>query len=181
MRVIKYVVYLLITGIGLAGIFIWKKKAELDTSQVIFHYDINNDNIKTHLVGKYCKSISSFNTINTDIIGQKGAIIFLYNGFDCEDCINIGFNMINTINKSSNQRLVYVVASMTNIGNDQQKYSFYSYIQNDHDDIIRKELKFIPTPLFICLDTSCKIVNSYQPYVSDIKGQKRFIEYIIKQ
>jgi len=91
---------------------------------------------------------------------RKLKTIVIYSGFDCSVCVRKSFSIIKTLkNKNIN---VYVVATSTNINRDQIRYHLRNvYIWEDKHDLIRKELKFIPTPVLVILNNKNKIVNGY--------------------
>lgn len=171
---------LIIFGILLIIKFVLINKSSLNTNENIINIESAEDVIGQQLIGKHCRSIKELNIKDIDRIQNNGAVLFIYNGYDCESCIKTGFKMLKSINSYSEEMFIIVIATMTNIGNDQYKYSYFEYIYNDASDLIRKELKFTPTPIFITIDTSFRIINLYNPDKLDTEGQEKYLNSLIQ-
>jgi len=88
---------------------------------------------------------------------KKPRVLFYYTGDDCNYCIGKGFEISKRIDSSLNRDSVFVFGLNTNYGMDQTRYSYFNYIFDDKKDLIRKELKYIYTPLIIALDENSRI------------------------
>jgi hypothetical protein len=145
-----------------------------------FHKADRTESQKAMIIGKQLKSL---NEIVGDSIALKDRVIFIYNGFDCETCIDIGYAIIKKIDSLSQVQMAYVIATSTNVGRDQERNSYYNYVYFDEHDVIRRELKYILTPVIIRLDTLNKIKNVYFPTPNrDFEMELKFIYgCIIKQ
>ncbi|PIF06706.1 MAG: hypothetical protein CSA36_00490 [Draconibacterium sp.] len=115
---------------------------------------------KLMIIGKQLKSLER---IVGDSIDLKNKAIFIYNGFDCEDCIDIGYKLTKKIDSLSNIQVVYIIATSTNIGRDQYRNTYYKFIYFDEHDLIRRELKYIYTPVIIKLDSLNIIEDAFFP------------------
>lgn len=109
------------------------------------------------------KKISSIVTILGDSINAENKVILLYDGYDCENCIDVGYEMSKRIDELSDQQKVYIITTSLNIGSDQIKNGYVKYVFYDEHDIIRKELKYIYTPVLLKLDTLEKVVEVFFP------------------
>lgn len=70
------------------------------------------DRVIPSLIGKYCRGAGEvIPEINMD---TSGNVIFLYNGYDCDDCIEAGFYTTKIIDSIFDKQKVLVVAIMTN-------------------------------------------------------------------
>lgn len=123
-----------------------------------------NDNSETKtdrhsfLIGKSCAIIDN---LLIDDISDKELTFLLYTGFDCNNCIKEGFKVFSDLkNRDEKNDMDYFVISIhSNTSSDQIQYKYYGYIHIDINDIIRKELKYIPTPVIIQLDSLRVIKN----------------------
>lgn len=126
------------------------------------------------LIGKYCRGVGEvIPGINMD---TSGNVIFLYNGYDCDDCIEAGFYTTKMIDSIFGKQKVLVVATMTNPVQQQTRYRYYDYIYMDEKDTIRRELNYIPTPAILYLNDSSKIIDTYFPLMGDNAGRENFIK-----
>lgn len=108
--------------------------------------------------------------------------VFLYNGFDCVTCIDIGYEMTKKIDSALNFQGVYIISTSSNVGNDQLRNNYENYVYVDENDMIRKELKFIYTPVFLSFDINEKVDNVFFPVSNNrnIKEEEIFIKSCIK-
>jgi hypothetical protein len=117
-------------------------------------------NQKSLIMGKQLKSLES---IVSDSSMFKDAVIFIYNGFDCEDCIDVGYSLVRTIDSLAQRQIVYVVSTSANVGRDQSRNNYRNYVYSDEHDLIRRELKYIYTPVLLKLNSSGVISDVYFP------------------
>lgn len=108
--------------------------------------------------------------------------VFLYNGFDCVTCIDVGYEMTKKIDSALNFQGVYIISTSSNVGNDQLRNNYENYVYMDENDIIRKELKFIYTPVFLSFDINEKVDNVFFPVSNNrnFKEEEIFINSCIK-
>lgn len=109
------------------------------------------------------KNIKSLKKIINDSIDLKNKVIFIYNGYDCESCIDVGYDLAKKIDSLSNKQNVYVIATSTNISRDQFRNKYYNFVYIDEHDIIRHELKYVYTPIIIKLDSLSIVKNVFFP------------------
>lgn len=128
------------------------------------------------------KKIKFLRKVLGDTIITSNQVLFLYNGNDCDTCIDRGYEMVKKIDSTMNKQSVFIISTSTNIGRDQLKNSYKNFIYNDEHDIIRKELKYIYTPVLIYLNSNNKINEVFYPsYKRDLKKEKYFLESVIRQ
>ena len=56
----------------------------------------------------------------------------------------------------------------------QSRNEYFDFIYLDNDDLIRKELKYVQTPIILRLDSNRVILDYFFPNVSDEEEYKRF-------
>jgi hypothetical protein len=128
------------------------------------------------------KKIKFLRKVVGDTTITSNRILFLYNGYDCETCIDRGYEMVKKIDSTMNKQSVFIISTSSNIGRDQLKNSYKNFIYNDEHDIIRKELKYIYTPVLIYLNSDNKINEIFYPsYTRDLKKEKCFLESVIRK
>jgi hypothetical protein len=89
-------------------------------------------------------------------------IVFLYTGYDCQSCIDKGYEIMKKIDSLLKNK-IFIVASHSNIGMDQERNNYMDSVYNDDNELIRKELKFLPTPIIFILNEENYIVNLVFP------------------
>ncbi|MDA3878840.1 MAG: hypothetical protein PF436_00495 [Prolixibacteraceae bacterium] len=109
------------------------------------------------------KEVESLKLILDSTTQIANNIVFLYNGFDCGTCIDIGYEMAKKIDSSLNSQEVYIISTSANVGQDQLRNNYKNYVYIDEKNIIRKELKFIYTPVFLSFDADNRIKNVFFP------------------
>ena len=90
-------------------------------------------------------------------------VAFLFSYHDCETCVDAGFYISKKLDALSNRQYVFSVASMLNPATYQERNKYYNYIYYDNKDLIRKELKYLPTPVMLLLDKNNTIKAAYFP------------------
>ena len=106
------------------------------------------------------KQLESVNTIlfNGKAMVEK-KILLIYTGFDCQSCVDKGYLILKTIRSHNENQQIYIIATNANIGMDQDRNEYYDFIYNDSQELIRKELKFIYTPVILVLDRDNRIIH----------------------
>lgn len=130
-----------------------------------------NLEISKSVINKECKSVAKI--VDSLEFIDKHAIILLYNGYDCSSCIESGFMMIRRLNSPEN---LYVIATQTNPSIHQKMYEYFDYVYLDDDDILREELKFVPTPLMLVIDSTYKIIDAIAIDTFNASEQRKFVE-----
>ena len=128
------------------------------------------------------KEIKSLKQIIGDSINLSNKVVFLYNGFDCETCIDISYEITRKIDSISQKQIVYVISTSSNIGRDQLKNNYYNFVFNDEHDLIRKELKYIYTPVMLKIDSTFKVKNVFFPnYNRNLMRENEFVKQCLRQ
>jgi hypothetical protein len=109
---------------------------------------------------------------DTPIVGK--CIILIYDETDCDDCIKKGFVIMNKLDtlKVAN---TFVITTTLNPGRHQLLYDYHKYVYVDKQDLIRKELKYITTPVLLLLDEHKQILHALFPGVSTEEENAEFI------
>lgn len=123
------------------------------------------------------KDLNSARKILDDSINLGNHILFLYNGFDCETCIEKGFMLAKTLDSLSGKQFVFIISTSANIGADQLRYDYFEYVYYDEHDLIRSELKYIYTPVLLYFDSLERIDEIYYSgYNNNYQDESLFIE-----
>lgn len=83
--------------------------------------------------------------------------------YDCQPCLDIAFAEISRISKEFPSIKISVISVLGDPSPIQDKYSFYDYIPFDEEDIVRKSLKFVPTPVVLVSDSNDIITGYHFP------------------
>lgn len=115
---------------------------------------------KNTIVGKKLDLIKN-------IVGESSNIsnkfMLIYNGFDCRSCINSGYRMVNKIDSLAGLQMCYVIATSTSVARDQLDNNYINFVFYDEHDLIRRELKYIYTPVILKLNSNNIISDLYFP------------------
>jgi hypothetical protein len=151
-----------------------RDKIESDTINSEKLIEIYN-NIREKTIGK---KISSWKKIKEDYKRKGNILIYYYNGYDCISCVEKGFLLTKEIDNKYGVYTVNVVASNSNISREQLKYNYFEYIYNDSSELIRQELKYIPTPVMLILDENLIVKDVCFFHFAFKDDQDGFIESI---
>jgi hypothetical protein len=121
------------------------------------------EKLVNRFVDRKTTAISKVITTDGKEYGRDEKIVLLYTGYDCQSCVDKGFEIIKRIDSLYPVRKTYIITSQSNIGFDQKRNEYYKYIYNDHTELIRKELDFVPTPMIIKLNREDIIVKVFFP------------------
>ena len=150
-------------------------------SKIIFEEPIINNVFEHQRNAILGKKINSIVSILGDSINTENKVILLYDGYDCETCIDVGYEMSKRIDDLTAMQKVYVLTTSLSIGRDQAKNAYTNYVYYDEHDIIRKELKYIYTPILLKLDSVSKVEEVFFPnYQRDLKNEARFINFSVE-
>jgi hypothetical protein len=129
----------------------------------VVHKISKEEKLAGRFVDRKMASINKVFLTNGKEYGHERKIIFLYTGYDCQSCVDKGFEIIKRIDSLYPSQKTYTVASQSNIGFDQERNEYYKYIYNDNTESIRKELDFVPTPMILKLDEEDIIIKVIFP------------------
>lgn len=127
-----------------------------------------------NLIGKHILSIDS-------VVSEKHdnqQVLYLFNHYDCGSCIDSGFQITKIIDKLCGRKTVVVIATMTDPSYYQGANDYFEYIYVDNRDFIRKELKYIQTPVLLLLNNRKEITGSVYPNVTSYEDCQRFIDSV---
>lgn len=130
----------------------------------------NGDNDKFHLTGKQIASIDSI------LPKDPSRILFLFNYHDCGSCVDSGFRITKRIDSIHSSKKVFIVSTMGDTQFYQLRNKYNGYIYMDHQDLIRKELKYIKTPIILSLDSTSRIVDYIFPNETSYNKVSLFIK-----
>ena len=148
-----------------------KVSVPIDQNENGLNYKVKrNIKMSESLLNKQLDSITVI--IDSLIFIEDEAIILLYSGYDCGSCIESAFTMIKSLNKPKN---LYVVGLMTSTFDYEKMYDYREYVYQDEDDILRKELKYVPTPIMLIIDSSYKIKDAIVIDTFNSFDQNKFI------
>lgn len=154
-----------------------KKNDELNVKKTAEKTNVIKQQQILNIKGKEIKSLTK---VLGDSVTPERKVFFLYNGFDCDTCIDIGYEMAKKIDSINKGKLVYIISTSSNIGSDQAKNLYRNFVFNDEADLIRKELKYIYTPVLISLNKNSIVNNVFFPnYIRNKKKENDFIRECI--
>lgn len=136
------------------------------------HRDIKNE--ADFLSGKTIRCLDSL------IIHEpsKKIVLLICSPFDCQPCLDVGFGVINELEKMNIADIqISVVGVLSDPSPLQERYKYYKYLPFDADDNLRRELKFVPTPCILVIDTNC-VINKWIRLRYE-RSSKQTIEKII--
>lgn len=122
------------------------------------------------LVGKRISFIDSIITEE-----KKEKVIFLFNDYDCGSCIDSGFQMTKNIDRLWGGKRVFVISTMVNSPFYQKRNNYYDYVYPDEKDLIRKELKYIQTPVLLMVDADLTVTKVVYPNLSSVEECSTFV------
>lgn len=129
------------------------------------------------------QKLESLQPILGDSIDYRNKVIMIYNGFDCNTCVDFGFNMIKRIDSLSNYKKGYIVSSQSSDHYYQSKNEYFHYVFNDKNDLIKKELKYIHTPVLFYIDDQNRISKvlfpNYDRSEGVLKEESEFLDYVV--
>lgn len=108
--------------------------------------------------------MTSLQQVVGDTIEITGQSVFLiYTGYDCGNCVEKGFEIVKKIPHKLENAKVRIIASNTNILNDQHRYDYKQYIFRDNKDRVRKQLKFYYSPAILLMKDNLKPAEVFFP------------------
>lgn len=148
------------------------------TSEQPHNQDIYNKIISQRrvLIGKDFSIVSHL----IDTIDYRQRLYYIFNGFDCESCILNGFELIKNENIKALRRKAIVIGITPNPNPVQLLTEYNDYIFIDKSDVIRRQLKYFFTPIFILVDSQGKIMDVFYPgFETGSSTQLKFINNCI--
>ncbi|WP_297626169.1 hypothetical protein [uncultured Rikenella sp.] len=115
--------------------------------------------IRDFLVGKRISSLARI--MAPDDVPSDNCVLLIYHGMDCGSCLDAGFASVERLRNKGVPCVT--VAIDANVSEAQQRYGYYDYIYTDRGDLLRRELKYVNTPILLLLDDSLRIVDMYKP------------------
>lgn len=126
--------------------------------------------IRDFLVGKRMASLAE--VMAPDPVPGEPSVLLVYHGMDCGSCMETGFGLLKRLRREGVP--CAVVAVDANISEAQRQYEFFDYIYTDRRDRLRRELKYVNTPILLLLDDSLRIADIYKPAVGTDSAAERF-------
>lgn len=105
---------------------------------------------------------------------KSANVVFLFNFYDCGSCIDSGFQLVKRMDELYERKFVPIISSMGSPALYQSRNQYFEYIYSDNNDLIRKELKYVQTPVFLRLDSNRVILDYFFPNISDEEEYVRF-------
>lgn len=124
---------------------------------------MSTDIISEIVVGK---KIPIIDPLYQDNIGGR-YLVLLCSPYDCAPCLDKAFEILHLINQTSISNSKWVVSVLDEPSSLQRQYNYFDYIIFDSDDVIRKTLKFVPTPIFLVADIDNTILVCHSPTQGD--------------
>ncbi len=114
---------------------------------------------------------------------DSGCVLFLFSGYNCDTCIELGFNIMTHLTDGGmSSDAIFVVGSDTDVGSIQLRYNYRDMIYPDNENLIRQELKFIYTPIMLLFDEKGLVSDVFFPSTEFDKGEaQKFQEHVLSQ
>lgn len=141
-----------------------------------------NDKLKSQKEFLLGKKITCLNKILGDTMVTARRVVFLYNGFDCRTCIDIGYEVSKTIDSLAQTQIFYIISTSANISADQLRNEYKNFVYNDEHDLVRSELRYVYTPVLLFLDSTNRIDAIYYPnYNRNVEEENTFVLNCLKK
>lgn len=98
---------------------------------------------------------------------KSSQIILLFSPFDCSTCLESAFEEIKLMEKDLSSFHPTPIAVLSEPSSIQRRYNYPNYIFFDGEDLIRKSLKFVPTPIFLLCNSNKEIIGYHSPDQKD--------------
>ncbi|WP_273495952.1 hypothetical protein [Rikenella microfusus] len=115
--------------------------------------------IRDFLVGKRVASLAAL--IAPDTLPHGPSVLLIYHGMDCGSCLDAGFASLLRLRGAGMPCTVAAVDANPSVA--QERYRYRDYIHTDRNDLLRRELRYVSTPILLLLDDSLRIVDLYKP------------------
>lgn len=106
---------------------------------------------------------------------RNADIVFLYNFYDCGSCVDSGYQLVKRIDEFYKRKYVPIISSMGSPTLYQSRNQYFDFVYSDTNDLIRKELKYVQTPIMIRVDSNRIVLDYLFPNVSDENEYARFL------
>ena len=110
--------------------------------------------------------ITSIDSVLSGLVSETN-IIMICSVYDCGSCLAAAFSEVEEVNRQLASGKVQIIGVLTDPTPLQTRFSYFDYIAFDADDMIRRQLKYIPTPVFIIYDKDKKVRFFHAPSSSD--------------
>lgn len=120
------------------------------------HNKVQNEMIAGIIVGK---TIPIIDSLYQDNQGER-YLVLLCSPYDCAPCLDKAFETLNIIDGSGIRNRRWVVSVLDEPSSLHRQYNYLDYILFDGNDMIRKTLKYILTPVFLIINAD-NVVESY--------------------
>lgn len=99
--------------------------------------------------------------------GVPSDVFMICSVYDCGICLEKAFAEVREIDNYLHPQFVQVIGVLADPTPLQTHFKYYNYLAYDVDDIIRRRLKFIPTPVIIVSDKNKRVRYVHKPTSSD--------------
>jgi hypothetical protein len=124
------------------------------------------------------KKASSVDAVITDK-GTDNCFIYIFSFYDCTNCVDAGFYYCKALDAAVGRHIAFPIATLTSPSYYQERTNYAEYVYYDKEDVLRKELKFIPTPTLLLLDKDRTIHSCFMP--KDTVGMQQQIETLLSK
>lgn len=123
------------------------------------------DAVFSHLIGIDVSFVDSLFVFNDK---EKPRVFLICSVYDCGSCLDNAFSELKILNRALKPSTVQVVGVLSDPTPLQIRFEYFDYIAYDADDVIRRRLKFIPTPVFMVLDENNVVRYLHRPTAADV-------------
>lgn len=100
-------------------------------------------------------------------VSDNPQLVLLCSPYDCGSCLSKAFEEIRLFQKyipSCNIQVIGVLSSPLSL---QDRFCYYDYIAFDSEDVVRRKMKYVPTPVLIRRDEWHRVVWVHCPRATD--------------
>ncbi|GHV58942.1 hypothetical protein FACS1894182_12260 [Bacteroidia bacterium] len=126
----------------------------------------------------YDRSIPSISIILSDTVFTGQCVLLIYDEMDCDDCVKKGFNLIHRLDSLTIPNTFIITTS--NPGRSQLLYDYPKYVFVDRQDLIRKDLKYVTTPVLLVLSEENQIRQVLFPGIATQREEEEFVDNCLK-
>lgn len=134
--------------------------------------------MKQRIVGKKLHAIQTI--LDDSLHTEEGSFVaFVFSHFDCMTCVVESIALAQQIDAQAGCRRVYLIGSQANYEMLRQETGYAHHMFDDQANLIREELKFFYTPVFLLLNEALIVQDIFYPWRGDdARFREEFLDKI---
>jgi len=181
----KYIYIFTIISVILYGCFNNPNKNTVKSNEDLSklaaqRYKIFAENDSAVLIGKNIRDVNKIIRIDT-LKGRNNpnkVLIFYFSNYDCSVCIKRGLELIEILDQKNYDISIFVIFSDGSIGNIRSRYDYKGYLYEDVDFLMNDLLNYTISPIFLSIDSSFYIIETYHPRIDYDTNDSIFYKFI---